>query len=405
MLNKLRILAAISLSLIFVFFWSCDETTEFTQGQLFSPAVQGELAKDTLYAELDTTFSIPIPSTRSSNRLLVGSFEGFNCRPIIRFRGLPQNATIFDARIRFITAGLTGDNPQSFTMTAYPILNDWDSNVEDVWDNYQTNIDTTTVLGSMEVTTVEDDTLIMQMDSVGIKFFNTWTKEDSAEFNYGFILNFNNANFIKEFYSNSNLTGPGAILTYAQPQDTTKVDTFLSSVDAYLIEGNLSRQPDRDYVISLNPWVTLLQFNTSYFLDENKFPNGVIVESANLQLGLDRQNSHFNAALGANTHILRLESELNDSQVEIDSSVFGSATFSIDVSQFLEDSNVGSERRDLGHYFLQDQLENPEPVKKLFVGFTNNIDGLSYFVVFKRDHPNRPRLIIEYWIPPGPRYN
>ncbi|NIV11082.1 MAG: hypothetical protein GWN62_07240, partial [Aliifodinibius sp.] len=108
---------------------------------------------------------------------------------------------------------------------------------------------------------------------------------------------------------------------------------------------------------------------------------------------------------GAFLHILPLTSDLDDKVVEIDSSVFGSPTFSVDVAQISEDSSYidirpSTERRDFARVFIQDRIEDPQPIKKLYIGFKNNIDFLSYIALLKHKH----RLIIEYWIPPDRRF-
>lgn len=385
---------------------SCDDTTEFKTGQLFNPSVQGELATDTLYAELDTTYSIPTPSTRFSSRMLIGSFAGITCRPIIKFTSLPANATISDAKIRFVTAGITGDNPQPFILRAHPILADWTTNTEQVWDNYQQNIDPNAILGTMEVTVDSSDTLMMHMDSLGLDYFNKWANEDSSEFNYGMLLDFDNANFMKEFLSNSSLISPYLVYTYAPPQDTARKDSLIAASDAFLIEGGFSRNPERDYIVSLSPLVTLLQFDTTPLLNK-----GILV-SANLQLSVDTLNTHFSEDFGVYTRILKLTSDLDDSTVVIDSSISGLASYSIDITRFNKDNsyieiNTGSERRDFSTLFLQDLIENPHPVKKLYVGFRSNVDFASYIALRKRNDPDpnkRPRLIVEYWIPPDLRF-
>lgn len=410
MVHKIKILAAFLLSLIFMVYLSCDETTEFEKGQLFNPAVQGQLATDTLYAEIDTTYSIAIPNTRGSDRLLVGSFAGFHCRPILKFTTLPTGATISGAHIKFITADIAGDNPQPFTVKAFPIVNEWVSNTDITWDNYQENIDTTKTLGTLEVNISDNDTLIMEMDSLGLKYFNKWVKEDSIDFNYGFLLEYYNANFMKAFNSNRNTKGPQVILTYTFPEDTTHKDSAYSTSDAFLIESDFNKQANRNYVVSLAPWVTLLQFNTNSLL--NKLPDGFIVESANLQLAIDRPNSLFDSGFGAYCNILKLTSDIDNNNVEIDTSVFGSSIYTIDIAKFSDDSsyvevNIGSERRDFAQLFIQDRVDKPQPTKNLYVGFKSNIDFLSYIALLKHDNQDlskRPRLILEYWIPPGVRF-
>ena len=410
MLQKIKKITFVAISLSLLIFWSCDETTKFGQGELFNPAVQGELASDTLYAVVDTTFSIDIPNTRGSDRLMVGSFAGIQCRPILKFSSLPTGATITEAHIKFITAYITGDNPQPFTVKAHPILNDWISNTDFTWDDYLQHIDTTQTLGSINVTASDNDTIIMDIDSLGLNYFNKWVNEDSLDFNYGFMLQYYNANFIKEFNSNRNPQGPQVILSYNFPGDTTLKDSAYSTSDAFLIKGDFSRQAGLNYVASITPWVSLLQFNTTDLLDS--LPEGFVVESANLQLSIDRSNTLFDPGFGAFFNILKLTSEMDSSKVVIDSSVFGSPTYTIDMTNLSDDSsyveiNVGTERSNFGQLYLQDRVDDPQTTKKLYVGFKNNIDFFSYIALFKRNYPDltkRPRLILQYWIPPYPRY-
>lgn len=410
MLQKIKIYIAVLISLSLLVFWSCDETTKFGKGELFNPAVQGQLASDTLYAEMDTTYSINIPNTRTSDRLMVGSFAGFQCRPILKFTSLPIGATITEAHIQFITADITGDNPQPFTVKAHPILNDWISNTDVNWDDYLQHIDTTQTLGSMTASISDNDTIIMDIDSLGLKYFNKWVNEDSVDFNYGFILQYYNANFIKDFNSNRNPQGPQVILSYNFPEDTTLTNSVYSTTDAFLIEGNFSRQPGLNYVTSLLPWVTLLQFNTANLI--NNLPEGFIIESANLQLSIDRANTFFDSEFGTFLNILKLTSDVDSGGVVVDSSVLGSPTYTIDMTRLSDDSsyvevNLGAERSNFGQLYIQDRVDNLQTTKKLYVGFKNNIDFLSYIALFKHNHPDlnkRPRLILSYWIPPNSRY-
>lgn len=394
----------IILGLFLSFFWSCDETVELNNSSLFDPAVQGQLSRDTLYAELDTTFSIPKQSTRNSTRLMAGSFAGFTFRPIIRFDGLPTNAVISQAHIRFITAGITGGNPQPFVIRAHPIREDWTSDLDPI------TYDSTITLGSMEVTVDSADTIILPIDTTALGIITSWADEDSSEFNYGIVLNFDGATFVKEFNSNRNTLGPRLVFTYTQPGDTARRDSLLANSDAFLVESNFSRVPDRNHAVTMTPWVTLLQFNTDTLW--KRFPDGIVFQSANLQLSIDSANTFISNEFGPNLHILPLTSELSDEMVSVDSSRIVFPEFSINLNRLADDSSFinvpsGSERRELAQYFMQDQLEDLQPVKKLYVGFQNNVEFISYIAFMKRDSADlnkRPRLILEYWIPPSRRY-
>jgi hypothetical protein len=414
-LNK-TLLPVIIIFPILLFWIGCDELTELQDPDLFNPEIHGELTIDTLYAIADTTQSIPKPSTIGSNRLMLGSFSEFSCRPIIKFELLPQNAVFDTAWIKFFSANTTAEMPQEFFATAYLIENDWDSDKDQVWANYRENIDTTKIIGTLTATTSKNDTILVPFTEEGIKILNSWASEDSSQFNYGFLLDYNNANFIKEFFSNRLPDGPQLVYRFSIPGDTNFVDVLDSvgaTTDAYLIEETFTDGVDisgSNYVVSMSSLVTLLEFDTEPLFKD--FPEGVVISSVNLQLPFDISRSLLSGDFGAFLHILRLESELEDSVVVIDSTLFGDPLVSIDINQFSQDSSfieirAGTERRDFGQVFFQDQINNVQPRKKLYVGFKNNIDFLSYFAFTKRktaNNLNRPKLILEYWIPPNSRF-
>jgi hypothetical protein len=162
--------------------------------------------------------------------------------------------------------------------------------------------------------------------------------------------------------------------------------------------------------VSLLPWVTLLQFNTANLI--NNLPEGFIIESANLQLSIDRTNTFFDPEFGAFLNILKLTSDVDSGGVVVDSSVLGSPTYTIDMTRLSDDSsyvevNLGTERNNFGQLYIQDRVDNLNTTKKLYVGFKSNIDFFSYIALFKNNHPDlnkRPRLILNYWIPPNSRY-
>lgn len=392
---------------------SCEETVELNNSQIFNPAIQGEIRTDTLYAVRDTTYSIPEPSTINSDRLLTGSFSGFTCKPVLKFQNLPQNAIFFKAFIKLYTVNQMGDNIQPFTAHAYLITQNWTSNLDSVW-NEPDIIDSTKSLGTLLIS--EPDTSsnysILEVDSTaGLAILKSWADQDSSQFNYGFILDFDSASFINEFYSNRRAEGPMIVFEYMVPGDTViSKDSSFATEDAYLFESSFSRVPDRDYAMTLTPRVTLLQFKTDSLLQE--YPQGIIVSSANLQLSIDKTNSLIHKNFGARLHILPLTSDLDDSVVVVNSDVSGNPLYQIDVSQISDDTSFvqikkGSERRDFGQLYLQETLENPIPEKKLYVGFKNKIDFLSYFTFLKKNTANRkdrPRLIIDFWVPPKPRF-
>jgi len=400
----MRRLLLVLVGVFIVYFVSCSENpVDVSETLLLDPAYQSQFFTDTLYAVFDTTYqTTPVENTLESSRILVGSTSGFTFRPIMKFSFIPNKFRVQHAEIRFISTGITGENPQPFEVTAYPILQEWESNTDSLWSNYQANIDFSRPMGNMTITSVDTDTMVLVISDTTL--LNFWADSAGYQQNYGFILDFSNANFVKSFKADNFMQ-----LTFILPGDTTVKSDSATIVDAFLIENNFTPAPDRDYVSTLSSKGTILNFDFSPLL--KKFPEGIIINSANLQLGIDWDNTLFNPKFKANLWLLRLTSQLKSSKVEIDSSLLQSNLF-VDLNSFSEDSSyievkAGNERVELAQGYVQQKMREPESMTGYYIEFKNRIDFLSYLTFFKRDATDiskRPRLILEFMVPPKPRF-
>ena len=88
-------------------FPNCSEVPLELTDNIIDPESGGVVKDTTLFAIEDTTYLINSEvGTESSARLLIGRYEGFEARPIIRFTdysSIPDSADIQDAKIYMIS--------------------------------------------------------------------------------------------------------------------------------------------------------------------------------------------------------------------------------------------------------------------------------------------------------------
>jgi hypothetical protein len=399
---KILFLSAVLLGMMSI--WSCEENPN----PIALDDRNSQIVSDTLYARFDTTCALKKTiTTINSNRLSLGSLEGYNFRIILKFSftELPDTFQIDNAWMRFTTLQAVGEMPTEFTATGYPPIEDWLADTSAVWEDYAANVDFTKPLGDMEVTTAGDDTVIFNFNDLGVQWVRLWAGQDSSikVENTGMFLDFTTANFIKEFQARNSPTNEGVFLFVADSieQDSVVVDSFLAITDAFLVEGQFQPLPDRDHATTLTPWVTLLDFNLDTL--NQIYPEGFIVISANMQLPVDWENSFRHPDFGPNLQMLPLISDPEKPEsIEIDSSFIGSAVLTIDFNQLNEDSTYievteGVERQELGANYIQRKLNSPDVYSGYYIEHKSQDQYLTNFSFFKRnqtDSKQRPRLII-----------
>ncbi len=367
-----------------------------------------QLVIDTLYATLDANYPLDRTlSTLQSSRLLLGTLNqgpaNFTFRPIMRFSNFPDSLQIDSAWIMLVTDEATGDNPQSFTATAYPVINEWIADTSDVWDDYQGNVDFSQPLGELNVTTSREDTLILTFSPDGMNIVRQWPDTSNAVDNNGLILDFSAASFIKEFKARNvdENIGPKLIYTYRDANDSTLIDTMLVVADAFLVEGDYSLTGDRLYSTTIIPHVMLLEFNIDTL--NQLYPEGVIVETANLQLTIDWANTVNNRDFGPNLQLWPLKSELTSPAIEVDSQAISSNILTVNLTRFSEDSltaetTSGDERQQLARLYVQEKLNNPDSFTGYYLEPIIKSSFLAAYAYYRYNDPDRskrPRLIIQ----------
>jgi hypothetical protein len=406
-----------------VLVFSCSEDPHQLSLNIFNNELPGIVKDTVIYATRDTTYLIKSKvNTATSLRLALGSKNGFDARPIFRFTdflSVPDSAIINGATIRIVPEGRTveeGSTP--FNVTIYPILNVWTSNIDSVWNDYLQNIDKTKPFGNSEISPDDTTDLVIPLNQSGVEMVNLWADTATAvDDNYGFILDYEEANFIQYYNSIASELDPELIINYTIPGDTTRfIDTLLANFDAYVYIAEIPVTENRNIVSTLQVFNTNLEFELRKFLESQ--PGEFSIISANLQMPIDLEESLLDANFNVESLVsLQLVSDFDSSMLEVDSTAgrWSRQRQWASDSSYLETLS-GIHRQILATSIIRSIMSDPITPEVLTISFIDNLntvikisdekDFYSYLHLYKATEQNpflRPRLIIRYWVVPATR--
>ncbi len=418
---KLFGIATFYTSLVLILF--CSENPHELTVNILDGQFQGSVKDTVIYVSQDTSYSITTKvSTRNSVRLLIGEADGLTAHPIIRFTdfaGIPDTAVIDSAWIKLYANGYISTATSTnlpFNATVFPVDSAWISNTDAVWDDVEQNIDRSKPLGETDISPGDTSEYVFELNSDGLDLVRTWADTATTAANIaGVYIDFMQADFLQYLLAispGSSLPDPQLILSYSIPGDTTGVrDTLNANFDAFIYEGNLPQEPDRNYVSSLIEYNTILKFNLKEFV--NGLPENISLISANIQIPIDLEKSLVDERYGLNPQVgLRLVSAFTNDSVEVDSA---SGRFTI-ISTWSSDSgyveiNSNDNRRKLA-LLIRDILninDSSEGFVISFLGSTSTgaiptpaVDFYSYLAYFthRETSPERKaRIVLTYWVP------
>lgn len=405
---KSRLLYFIALLLLLMAMpglWSCEENPN--QVELIDR--NANIVTDTLFATYDTTFSRDKTiTTLAAERLLLGKAGGIKNRIILRFSQLPDSITFDKAWIQLTRRGVIGDFPGNFQATAYPIRETWLADTSQVWlPNPDDNIDFSNAMGALSVT-VSDTVDTVAFNAFGIQRLNEWADTSNGIDNNGLVLNFDAANFVKEYQARSNVSanGPKLFIQYKDTSDSTITDTLQALFDAFLVEGDFQPVPGRLHTTTLkSPRISIIQFDVASL--SKKYPQGVIPVSADLELTIDQANTFYSTTLRPDLSIYPLASPIDSSALRFDSRFLDNqgnlnTILGVSLSSLNSDSTSlrvlgGSERQELAGNFIQELLNDPEIFSGLYIEDRLPGSTLRLMTFYRFNDGNvsqRPRLII-----------
>ncbi len=406
MRNSGLLVIAIVLAALFILN-NCSENPYFIGNNVLEPKTR--LVMDTIYAVQDTFYlTTPEANTIVATNIFLGAWNGVELRPVYRFTELPVNAKFQSIKMMLIGKAAIGEPSQPFTATAYPILNSWTSNTDSVWKAPDQNYDATLPLGTVVINPVETDTFFLEFNEQGLAQFNQWSDTaTTVADNYGIILVPENPTFVKQLKSilYDQTDERNIFYTYKLLDDTTLYsDSTASTVDAYIIRGTFNTVSNRDIVSTMSIYSTLLRFDLEPIIE--KYGTNIIINSANLQLGIDRENSLIRPGQAANLTGHSLLSDLDTPDIVLDSvqaRYFNIVSWSSDTT--FAEIGPGVDRQVLAQNFIQTNLREKKYGLNLLIRFSTTSDNLMYYALYKVNEPSRrPRIILTISEVPEPRF-
>jgi len=386
--------------------WSCiegDPLHDITGERINN----GGIYLDTLYAIADTSIVDGKKSTAFSGKLILGALSGFESRFLIRFQDMPADSFQIDS-LRLILTSISnqGETSTPLTGATYMVTEDWEESVnedeswrwQDVID-YSPETSTTFELsdGIETAHTIDLPTTLM----------DTWQDTTGGGNNFGLLVDFNSAPYIKEFGSTNNSTfglAPKMVAVYYNASlDSTIHDTLFADKDASLIEFTGEFDPTLTQIVSGYSVKSFFKFDLS------EIPKNAAFSTMRFILYRDVLNSVINSDF---TEEMYLRTALSSYDVlpsyEIDStftvSFFHNVVLTEISSDILDISLI--ERGKNSQYFLQDIINGDIAFGSFMVQYRNEWQGISVYAVKGVDASDinqRPKLIYEYYDIPNPR--
>jgi hypothetical protein len=367
----------------------------------------GGIYLDTLYAVSDTSIVEGKISTAFSGKLLIGSYKGFESRFLVRFQNIPADSFQIDSlRIILNSRSNQGEASIPISGTAYMVTEDWEESVNENEDwNWPEKIDNSPETSSdFEISTKAEGAHVIELSPA---LMNTWQDTTGGGNNYGLLLDFNTASYIKEFGSKNNTAGvptPRLVAVYYNHSlDSTIHDTLSADKDASLIDFTGTLDPELLQMVSGYSVKAFLKF------DMSSIPQNAALATMRFILNRDVANSVVNSNLTEQMYLRVATSDYSDLPThEVDSTFVFNIFFNVVLeeitSNVLDISPVN--RGPTSQSFLQSIINGDVQMGSFMVQYRNEWDGISVYAVKdakSEDLNKRPKIIIEYYNIPNPR--
>jgi len=279
----------------------------------------------------------------SSTNLLVGKFQNYESRGLIRFNNIPtgyDSAIILSAKLNFRYNKYYFQDSMGITsFNIYKLNNNFDF-TQVTYDKITSADIGTTVLASFNGPTVDTTVSI----NFNFQTISDWLKyavdTNYANKNYGIIFLPNmNSTTIKAFYSSNNSDFKPTITTIVKRNSDTITLTFNPSYSVSLSDVSSLVIPQGRMV---------LQSGISYYgslkFDLSKLPSNVIINEAYMEFKLDKANSYnFSNSDKRITAAMISDSTLqNTDNINYTASLIDSITYSIRITPIMQKWSSGT---------------------------------------------------------------
>ena len=389
--------------MIMIFFWACEDSAPLSDVGNKRLIDYGTIYRDTLYAAADTSIVMGKIDNGYSPKLLLGSYAGFEARPLMKFFRFPADTFVIDSvKLLLRSNSNFGEANSDVSGKIYMITASWakDVNKDESWD-YQANIETSTLTtASFSLQPADTGTYQIVLPDTLIKI---WQDTTGGDKNNGILIDFESADHIIELLSAEVLYGPRMVTMYHAPgQDSVYSDTVYAGSDAYLVNYTGSFNPQQRLVVSGYPVHSFFKFNL------NLIPQTAQISNVDFHFNIDTVNSILNISKAKTLFIRTVTTDFNllkQGQFEVDSSFTISSKYSVALSE--ESENIMSldptVQADAGQYFIQSLINKNINYGSFYLQYVSEYYDISVMALEGVNSSNPPYLIVEYYDTPKPR--
>jgi hypothetical protein len=359
----------------------------------------GDLKRDTLMATESIFIEHGKVSTGFSSKLLLGNFNNFECRYLVKFSTLPNDSIDLDS-VYFLIQPSTniGETDQDITGEIKLVTKDWDEavNTDEDWsyidDVSNSPLTTTTINISSEDSSLYTITIPDTIISI-------WQDTTNGDQNHGLLIDYNNADFVKIFLSINSGISPKLVYVYQNStNDSTIRDTVFASVDASIIEYTGDLQSDSLlYITSGYSHRAFIKFELE------SLPKDILISNVNFILHQDTSFSLTDKTSSNNLYLRTVTSPFTSLPFyEVDSTFLFNLDYNISLSGDITNQlKISADQQGkTGQYFIQSIIDENIKYDSFllhFVGEGNTISQLAIKGANQNIIVNkRPKMIVEY---------
>lgn len=393
--------------LLSLIYFGCTDDSTLVDSDRSILNAYGELRKDTLYAVEDTFFIGGKVNTGQSNRLILGSFGGYNTRFLIKFSKLPADTITVDTlRLIMRRASVIGDTSKTIGGTIYRVSEKWTEsvNADSAWD-LSSSIDYSPFTStSFNISGEDTAELIFNLPT---SLVDIWRDTTGGDKNFGLFFNFDDAESIIKLYSRESVTQlylPKLVYIYKKSSSETVIyDTAYASQDAGLIDFNGFLDASTIYAGAGYFIYSFVRF------DFSSIPKDAFISTTNFFFTKDNDKSLIDDDLAQNAYLRDVTTAYQDLPVfQIDSSFTENIYYNIVLSEETENqlSLAANRRGGAGSKFIQSIINEQVVYGSFYLEHAGKSQGISLYAMMSAGHPDlklRPYLVIEYYLPPNSR--
>lgn len=337
--------------------------------------------------------------TGASSYIFLGNYEGITAWTLFRFAftGVPDSSKIKSVQLTLYSSGAAGDTLAQFEATLHLMGNlnpEWDE-LDLNWTTFAQDFQSTPLSAPALVTGLSGDSVRFDLDLP--QFTTADSSLDSAIIKNGFCLRFEpnqTIQMLKRFYSSDISTTALKPTLRIISEKAGVIDTTFDyrARETYIVQpGELPADSNQFLFTGRGySWRSLLNF------DFSAIPANATINRTRLQMVLAREHSILGLDSDINVRLQPITNWTeNPADVSIDSTSSGLTstasedTVTVELRAYLQDWTAGlSENHGV---FLRALNEGDDICRLAFFGAT-------------ADTLQRPKLIIEYTIPPETNY-